>query len=60
MKPSPPNPNVKTLPEFAQMMQSIKGVETTFVAFPGETHQSMIPAYLGRGMHWTLMGWDPP
>lgn len=50
----------KSLPEFVQMMQSIRGVKTEFVEFPGETHQSMIPAYLGRGMRWTLMGWDPP
>jgi predicted alpha/beta superfamily hydrolase len=60
--PAAPSPNVnrRSLAEFAQMMQSINGVETTYVEFPGETHQSMIPAYLGRGMRWTLMSWDPP
>jgi len=50
----------RSLPQFAQMMQVIPGVKTEYVEFPGETHQSMIPAYLGRGMRWTLMGWDPP
>jgi predicted alpha/beta superfamily hydrolase len=59
-RPAPPNPYVRTQSGFAQMMRSIQGVQTTFVELPGETHQSMIPAYLGRGMRWTLMRWDPP
>lgn len=58
--PAPAGNYRKSLPEFVQMLQTIPGVRTEFVEFTGETHQSMIPAYLGRGMRWTLMGWDPP
>jgi predicted alpha/beta superfamily hydrolase len=68
--PAPPQPTPpattapatyeRSLPQFAEMMQSIPGLKTEFVEFSGETHQSMIPAYLGRGMRWTLLGWDPP
>lgn len=33
------------------------GLAVTFVEFPGETHDSVIPAYLGRGARFTLSGW---
>jgi predicted alpha/beta superfamily hydrolase len=60
----PPSPagqdSVSRLREFVKNLQAVKGVEVSFVEFPGETHNSSIPAYLGRGMRWTLMGWSPP
>jgi uncharacterized protein len=59
-KPGPPDPNAVSLAEFAKMLESIKGLNVSLVEFPGETHQSMIPSHLGRGMRWTLMGWDVP
>ena len=49
-----------SLREFVEMLRPIKGIDVTYVEFPGETHQSMIPAHLGRGMRWTLLSWDPP
>lgn len=33
------------------------GLAVTFTEFPGETHNSVIPAYLGRGARFTLSGW---
>jgi uncharacterized protein len=59
-KEGPPDPNAVSLAEFANMLQSIKGLSVSYVEFPGETHSTMVPAHLGRGMRWTLTGWDPP
>lgn len=60
--PQPPAPDEYrvTLPEFVQMLQSVKGIDVTYVEFADETHNSMVPAHIGRGMRWTLLGWDPP
>jgi predicted alpha/beta superfamily hydrolase len=33
------------------------GLEVRRVAFPDETHNSVIPAYLARGARFTLNGW---
>lgn len=33
------------------------GLQVAFVQFPGETHNSAIPAYLARGARFTLSGW---
>jgi predicted alpha/beta superfamily hydrolase len=35
------------------------GLEVQRVAFPSETHNSVIPAYLARGARFTLNGWFP-
>jgi uncharacterized protein len=43
----------------AKSLQTIKGIQAQFVEFPGETHNSSIPAYIGRGARWTLSGWYP-
>jgi uncharacterized protein len=59
-KPALPGGNEVKLAHFAVMLRGIEGLNVTYVEFPGETHQSMIPAHLGRGMRWTLLGWDPP
>lgn len=58
--PPPDTTQYRTsLPDFVKMLQSLEGLDVTYVEFEGETHQSMVPAYLGRGMRWSLMGWDP-
>lgn len=36
---------------------SAHGLQTTLTIFPDETHNSVIPAYLGRGARFTLLGW---
>lgn len=59
-KPAEPGAYKVTLAEFVPMLESIKGLQTTFVLFPDETHQSMVPAHIARGMRWALLGWDPP
>ena len=46
--------------EFAKLLLSIKGLSVSYVEFPGETHETMVSAHLGRGMRWTLTGWDSP
>jgi len=33
------------------------GVEVVYTAFPQETHNSVIPAYLSRGARFALSGW---
>ena len=33
------------------------GLDVHRVAFPDETHNSVIPAYLARGARFTLTGW---
>ena len=33
------------------------GLDVHRVAFPDETHNSVIPAYLARGARFTLNGW---
>jgi pimeloyl-ACP methyl ester carboxylesterase len=38
-------------------LQSVNGVQAQFVEFPDETHNSSIPAYIGRGARMTLSGW---
>jgi predicted alpha/beta superfamily hydrolase len=63
--PPPPPPSlgqdsVSKRAEFAESLQAIKGLEVTFVEFSGETHNSSIPAYLGRGVRWALNGWSSP
>jgi hypothetical protein len=35
------------------------GLDVHRVAFPNETHNSVIPAYLSRGARFTLQGWYP-
>jgi hypothetical protein len=57
---TPENNMVTKRAEFAKSLQGIKGLEVGFVEFPEETHNSSIPAYLGRGVRWTLSGWFPP
>lgn len=59
-KEGPPDPNAVSLADFAKMLESINGLSVSYVEFPGETHETMVPAHLGRGMRWTLTGWDPP
>jgi uncharacterized protein len=59
-KEGPPDPNAVSLAEFAKMLESINGLSVSYVEFPGETHETMVPAHLGRGLRWTLTGWDPP
>lgn len=60
-KPAQPgDPVPLKLVEFVPMLQAVRGLETTYVEFPDETHNSMVPAHLGRGFRWTLLGWDPP
>jgi len=59
-KEGPPDPNAVSLADFAKMLESIKGLSVSYVEFPGETHETMVPAHLGRGFRWTLTGWDPP
>ena len=34
------------------------GLQVKFTVFPNETHASVIPAYIGRGARFTLLGWD--
>lgn len=34
------------------------GLQVVFTVFPDETHSSAIPAYIGRGARFTLLGWD--
>lgn len=63
--PLPPRtpPTQDTISEAQKMatsLKSVKGLEVSFAEFAGETHQSSIPAYLGRGVRWTLTGWYPP
>jgi len=36
---------------------SARGLSVTIAIFPNETHNSVIPAYLGRGARFTLGGW---
>jgi predicted alpha/beta superfamily hydrolase len=36
---------------------SAHGLRVAFTIFPNETHNSVIPAYLGRGARFTLSGW---
>lgn len=38
---------------------SSSGLDVHRVAFPDETHNSVIPAYLSRGARFTLKGWYP-
>jgi ferri-bacillibactin esterase len=34
------------------------GLQVVFTVLPDETHSSAIPAYIGRGARFTLLGWD--
>ncbi|HKS54563.1 MAG TPA: alpha/beta hydrolase-fold protein [Steroidobacteraceae bacterium] len=34
-----------------------QGLDVQYVVFPEETHNSVIPAFLGRGARFTLSGW---
>jgi predicted alpha/beta superfamily hydrolase len=45
--------------ELARDLSSLAagGLKVRRVAFPDETHNSVIPAYLGRGARFTLQGW---
>jgi predicted alpha/beta superfamily hydrolase len=36
---------------------AVLGLEVEYTSFPDETHNSVIPAYLGRGTRFTLSGW---
>jgi pimeloyl-ACP methyl ester carboxylesterase len=58
--PVPPGHDmVSEASAMAKSLQSVKGVQVQFVGFPDETHNSSIPALLGRGARWTLSGWYP-
>jgi pimeloyl-ACP methyl ester carboxylesterase len=59
--PTPVEPGKDTVTlqrNFAKSLQGIEGLETAFVEFQEETHNSSIPAYLARGARWTMLGWD--
>lgn len=43
--------------ELAPLLPEVLSVD--YVVFPGETHNSVIPAYLGRGARFALSGWYP-
>jgi len=47
--------------ELARDLASLSpyGLKVQRVAFPEETHSSVIPAYLARGARFTLQGWSP-
>lgn len=47
--------------ELAADLSSVasSGLDVHRVAFPDETHNSVIPAYLSRGARFTLKGWYP-
>jgi hypothetical protein len=61
--PPPPAPGhgmVVGATAVTKSLQLVRGVQAQFVEFPGETHNSSIPAYLGHGARFTLLGWFPP
>lgn len=45
---------------FEKSLQGIEGLETAFVKFEDEGHNSSIPAYLARGVRWAMLRWNPP
>lgn len=47
--------------DLAKDLASLKpaGLEVQRIAFPGETHNSVIPAYIARGARFTLQRWFP-
>lgn len=64
-------PGGKEMPEMADMIGNSRrlheelapllpdALSVDYVVFPGETHNSVIPAYLGRGARFALSGWYP-
>jgi len=48
--------------ELAGQLQplSTRGLQVAFTIFDGETHNSVIPAYVSRGVRFTLSGWSHP
>ena len=58
--PAPGQDIVSRRSELVESLQSIVGLEASFAPFDGDTHNSSIPADLGRGVRWTLSVCNPP